>query len=135
MLLPSTRWSHTGPPSTPLARDLLPLSDPPPAHIIVIGCPSPITRPASNRMLKKSASGVLTSLRGSTYRSVRLASSFAAALLDGLFEHPAGRAPVITDVQTSESPACPQSFSTACKGPHSFWMSHMTRLTGQKSWR
>ena len=42
----------------------------------------------SNRMLKKSASGVLASLRGSTYRSVRLASSLAAALLDGLFEHP-----------------------------------------------
>jgi hypothetical protein len=70
-------------------------------------------------MLKKSASGVLASLRGSTYRgkpleyrnhwrdfSVRqdqlkertahtkcgtylLASSLAAALLDGLFEHPA----------------------------------------------
>jgi hypothetical protein len=39
-------------------------------------------------MLKKSASGVLASLRGSTYRSVRLASSLAAALLDGLFEHP-----------------------------------------------
>jgi len=32
---------------------------------------------------------VLASLRGSTYRSVRLASSLAAALLDGLFEHPA----------------------------------------------
>jgi hypothetical protein len=41
-----------------------------------------------NRMLKKSASGVLASLRGSTYRSVRLASSLATALLDGLFEHP-----------------------------------------------
>jgi hypothetical protein len=39
-------------------------------------------------MLKKPASGVLTSLRGSTYRSVRLASSLAAALLDSLFEHP-----------------------------------------------
>ncbi|MDI3461666.1 MAG: hypothetical protein OJF50_000487 [Nitrospira sp.] len=39
-------------------------------------------------MLKKSASGVLTSLRGSTYRNVRLTSSLAAALLDGLFEHP-----------------------------------------------
>jgi hypothetical protein len=39
-------------------------------------------------MLKKSASGVLASLRGSTYRSVRLASSLAAALLDRLFEHP-----------------------------------------------
>jgi hypothetical protein len=39
-------------------------------------------------MLKKTASIVLASLRGSTYRSVRLASSLAAALLDGLFEHP-----------------------------------------------
>jgi hypothetical protein len=39
-------------------------------------------------MLKKSASGVLASLRGSTYRSVRLAISLAAALLDSLFEHP-----------------------------------------------
>ena len=44
----------------------------------------------SNRMLKKSPSGVLASLRGSTYRSVRLASSLAAALLDSLFEHPGG---------------------------------------------
>jgi hypothetical protein len=43
---------------------------------------------SSIRMLKKSASGVLASLRGSTYRSVRLASSLAAALLDSLFEHP-----------------------------------------------
>jgi len=40
-------------------------------------------------MLKKSASGVLASLRGSTYRSVCLVSSLAAALLNGLFEHPA----------------------------------------------
>ena len=54
-------------------------------------------------MLKKSASGVLASLRGSTYRSVRLTSSLAAALpaewrvlarrgwageKPGLFEHP-----------------------------------------------
>jgi hypothetical protein len=39
-------------------------------------------------MLKKSASGVLASLRDSTYRSVRLASSLAAALPDSLFEHP-----------------------------------------------
>ncbi len=39
-------------------------------------------------MLKKSASGVLASRRGSTYQLVRLASSLAAALLDGLFEHP-----------------------------------------------
>jgi hypothetical protein len=39
-------------------------------------------------MLKKTASGVLASLRGLTYRSVRLATSLTAALLDGLFEHP-----------------------------------------------
>jgi hypothetical protein len=45
------------------------------------------------RMLKKSASGVLASLRGSTYRRVRLASSLAAALPDGHFEHPEGLAP------------------------------------------
>jgi class 3 adenylate cyclase len=38
------------------------------------------------QQLKKSASFVLASLRGSTYRSVRLASSLAAALLGGLFE-------------------------------------------------
>ena len=55
-------------------------------------------------MLKKAASGVLASLRGSTYRSVRLAASLAAALpverrvlarrgwageISSLFEHPA----------------------------------------------
>jgi hypothetical protein len=40
-------------------------------------------------MLKKSASGVLALIRDSTYPSVRLASSLAAALLDGHFEHPA----------------------------------------------
>jgi hypothetical protein len=40
-------------------------------------------------MLKQPASFVLASLRGSTYRSVRLAPSLAAALLVGLFEHPA----------------------------------------------
>jgi hypothetical protein len=44
---------------------------------------------ADDRMLKKSASFVLASLRGSTYRSVRFASSLAAALLDVLFDHPA----------------------------------------------
>ena len=44
----------------------------------MIGTPS--------RLLKKSASGVLASLRGSTYRRVRLAVSLAAALLDGLFD-------------------------------------------------
>jgi hypothetical protein len=47
-------------------------------------------------MLKKSASFVLASLRSSTYRSVRLASSLAAALLDSLFEHPADYSGTIT---------------------------------------
>ena len=56
----------------------------------------------SSRMLKKLAGGVLASLRGSTYRSVRLASSLAAALLDDLFEHPAWWTPVFPDVQISE---------------------------------
>ncbi|MDO8354996.1 MAG: hypothetical protein Q7U76_01220 [Nitrospirota bacterium] len=40
-------------------------------------------------MLKKTASGVLASRRGSQRTTrVRLASSLAAVLLDGLFEHP-----------------------------------------------
>src|SRR6266404_3745859 len=50
---------------------------------------APVSDQAIGRMLKKSASGVLASFRGSMYRSVRLASSLAAALLNGLFEHPA----------------------------------------------
>jgi hypothetical protein len=68
-------------------------------------------------MLKKSASGVLASLRGSTYRSVRLASSLAAALpaerrvlarwgwageTAGLFEHPVWCTPGILNVQVSD---------------------------------
>jgi hypothetical protein len=41
-------------------------------------------------MLKKPASSVLASLRGSAYaKKVRLVPSLAAALPDGLFEHPA----------------------------------------------
>ena len=62
-----------------------------------------------SRMLKKSASGILTSLRGSTYRSVRLASSLAAALLDNLFEHPAWCPPVVLGVRTIEIPPCHNS--------------------------
>ena len=65
-------------------------------------------------MLKKSASFVLAALRGSTYRSVRLASSFAAALLDGIFEHPAWYSPLAPGVRTSEILACLYSFSAAC---------------------
>jgi hypothetical protein len=65
-------------------------------------------------MLKKSASFVLAALRGSTYRSVRLASSLAAALLDGLLEHPAWYFPLALGVRTSEVLACLHSFSAAC---------------------
>ena len=56
---------------------------------------------ASSRMLKNDASGVLTTLRGSTYRGVRLASSFVAALLDSFFEHPAKE--LLLHRQTSEA--------------------------------
>ena len=55
---------------------------------LAVSSPCAFLIPPSNRTLKKSASFVLASLRGSTYRSVRLASSLAAALLDSLFEHP-----------------------------------------------
>jgi hypothetical protein len=65
-------------------------------------------------MLKKSASFVLASLRGSTYRSVRLASSLAAALLNGLFEHPAWCFPIAASVQTIEVLAWQHSFSATC---------------------
>jgi len=65
-------------------------------------------------MLKKSASFVLASLRSSTYRSVRLASSLAAALLVGLFEHPARGSFVVLDVRAIEFPPCQNGFSAAC---------------------
>ena len=77
----------------------------------------------TSRMLKKSASGVLASFRSSTgtrpphhsaartnvvlpiCRTVRprgyaSGSSLAAALLNGLFEHPAWRSPVVPDMRT-----------------------------------
>ena len=44
----------------------------------------------TNRMRKKSASGVLASLSGSPYGKRRFATSLAAALPDGLFAHPVG---------------------------------------------
>ena len=62
-----------------------------------------------------SASVVLASLRGSTYRSVRrLAPSFAAALLDSPSEHLARGSPVLLDVWSSEVPACLESFPATC---------------------
>ena len=93
---------------------------------------------ASNRMLKKSANGVLASLRSSTgtrpphhsaartdlvlliRRTVRprgyaSGSSFAAALLDGLFEHPVERrSPRSPDVKVIEDLQCHNIFPAAC---------------------
>ena len=46
----------------------------------------PPSEESPSRLLIKSASIVLAALRSSTYRSVRLVSSLAAALLDGLSE-------------------------------------------------
>ena len=70
----------------------------------------------SSRMLKKAASGVLASLRDSTYRSVRLVLSLVAALPDSLFEHPAVML-ASTPYGTLE-PNCwhQPSFSEACWG-------------------
>jgi len=65
-------------------------------------------------MLKKSASFVLASLRGSTYRSVRLASSLAAAPLDGHFEHPASRSCGITIRKVTVNFEQELSFSAVC---------------------
>jgi hypothetical protein len=65
-------------------------------------------------MLPKTASIVLASRRGSTYRRLCLASSFAAALLDGLFAHP-----VAIEASTAYEMRSPYfshapSFSAAC---------------------
>mgnify|MGYP001221645659 CR=1 FL=1 len=89
----------------------------------------------SSRMLKKSASGVLpASLRGSEalegiFRSPRsilranghtkcgwylLASSLAAALLDSLFEHPAGDPALSTYLLPVGLAAHKLSFSASC---------------------
>ncbi len=66
-------------------------------------------------MLKKAASFVLASLGGSTYgKEYALASSLAAAALDGLFEHPAGTPDTLRDFSALPLLAAPNSFSTAC---------------------
>jgi hypothetical protein len=67
-------------------------------------------------MLKKAASSVLASLRGSTYRSVRLASSLAAALLDDLFEPSAWVFPYCAQVGTSKILVCQSRFFPAFQG-------------------
>ena len=68
---------------------------------------------ASSRMLKTSASGVLAAVRGSTYRSVSLASLLAAALMTAFLSILQGRSPVVPHVRTIEVLACRNSFSTA----------------------
>ena len=68
----------------------------------------------TSSLLKKSASFVLASLRGSTYRSVRLASSLAAALLDSLFEHSADNTALSTYVLSQDLAAQKLSFSADC---------------------
>jgi len=67
----------------------------------------------SSRMLKNSASSVLASLRGATYRSVRLGTSLAAALLDGLFEHPACNSGGITIREITTAYFAEPNFSVA----------------------
>jgi hypothetical protein len=53
-------------------------------------------------MLKKAASFVLASLRGSTYgEEYAFTSSLAAAALDGLFDHPAGSSDAVREVLPS----------------------------------
>jgi hypothetical protein len=56
-------------------------------------------------MPKKPASFVLGSSKSSTYpRGYASGFNSPAALLDGLFEHPAWRSPVVSDVQVNEIP-------------------------------
>ena len=45
---------------------------------------------------------------------VRLRSSLAAALPDGLFEHPARSSPVVLDVRARGFLLCPDSFVATC---------------------
>jgi hypothetical protein len=53
----------------------------------------------ASRLLKKSASGVLATLRGSTYRTeYDSAPSLAAALPGGLVEQPANNSEIVCDL-------------------------------------
>jgi hypothetical protein len=65
-------------------------------------------------MLKKSASFVLASLRSSTCRSARLASSLVAALLNGLFEHPADNEDLSQSMCQGDSLAVFERFLVHC---------------------
>jgi hypothetical protein len=81
-------------------------------------CPSNTQADGSNRKLKKSAIGVLASLRSSTYpRGYASGSSLAAALLDGLFEHPVGEAfSSIPRCEGNQRSAVPQYFFRSLLG-------------------
>ena len=67
-------------------------------------------------MLKKSASGVLASLRGSMYGTRYETSCLftRCGLAGGLFEHPAGVSALVRDVQAAEALLCRNGFSVAC---------------------
>ncbi len=65
-------------------------------------------------MLKKAASFVLASLKGSTYQSVRLTSSLAAALLDSLLTHPARLSLSVPAMQVIEALLFRNGFFSVC---------------------
>jgi hypothetical protein len=65
-------------------------------------------------MLKKPVSGVLASLRGSTYRSVRLASSLAGALPTGFLSILRVRFLLIKNVSAIVVLICRNGSSPAC---------------------
>jgi len=65
-------------------------------------------------MLKKAASGVLDSSKSSTYpRGYASGFDSPAALLDSLFEQPAGGPPLVTDVRADKAAAYPYGFFVA----------------------
>ncbi len=71
-------------------------------------------------MLKKSASFVLAALGGSAYRAEYgpppLASSLAAAALDGLFDHPAGCSDAVPDLLECWVASVPKEFFNSLLG-------------------
>ena len=81
---------------------------------VAVGSHMPTARPEPNRMRKKSASGVLASFRGSPYGTVRLASSLAVALSDGLLRILHGcSAPSHTSISVTATEVI-MSISAAC---------------------
>jgi hypothetical protein len=67
---------------------------------------------SGSRMLKKPASGVLGSSKSSTYpRGYASGFDSPAALLDSLFEHPAGLYSAVMEMEKIELSPCHNSFS------------------------